>query len=323
MNIEHQKVPYESIEKVLPNGDIQLTNRDSYFYEEYLRRKLQECNVFVGDRNFIPHSWMKSLQEATTLCKRIDQSQGMMMLYLSSMVKEVAPGKRLQLTKDIWKSLRREGLSFEMTPTVYNTYLDAILQNKGKLDDDIVLKVMEERLHVLPDVWPLEDTVVDFWRLVKDHGVQHIVLLEQLSLKILPEEGKTENFGGIDVHCEKIEENEIMKSIIVRFPEEHAEVVYMNTNNKTNFTEQIVKVVVLTKPLTNQSIIDVRDGAKLCGLFIAALNILDMVDAENEVDVFYGVQQIKVVRPEFVQSKEQFHQLYDLVKEYLQQKINA
>jgi protein tyrosine phosphatase len=32
--------------------------------------------------------------------------------------------------------------------------------------------------------WPLEDTVVDFWRLVKDHDVQHIVLLEQLSLKV-------------------------------------------------------------------------------------------------------------------------------------------
>ncbi|ELU05077.1 hypothetical protein CAPTEDRAFT_147624 [Capitella teleta] len=32
--------------------------------------------------------------------------------------------------------------------------------------------------------WPLEDTVVDFWRLVKDNGVQHIVLLEQLSPKV-------------------------------------------------------------------------------------------------------------------------------------------
>jgi hypothetical protein len=28
-----------------------------------------------------------------------------------------------------------------------------------------------------------------------------------------------------------------------------------------------------------------------------------MVDAEHEVDVFYGVQQIKAVRPEFVQSQ--------------------
>jgi protein tyrosine phosphatase len=32
--------------------------------------------------------------------------------------------------------------------------------------------------------WPMEDTVVDFWRLVKDHGVQHIVLLEELSLQV-------------------------------------------------------------------------------------------------------------------------------------------
>ena len=32
--------------------------------------------------------------------------------------------------------------------------------------------------------WPLEDTVVDFWRLLKDHEVQQVVLLEQLSLKV-------------------------------------------------------------------------------------------------------------------------------------------
>ncbi|ELU06954.1 hypothetical protein CAPTEDRAFT_157948 [Capitella teleta] len=190
--------------------------------------------------------------------------------------------------------------------------------------------------------WPLEDTVVDFWRLAKDHSVQHIILLEELNgfPKILPESGKTENFGGIDVYCKETEQNDTLVSYTVHFPEDTAEVVYMNTNTEeTSFTGQIINVVMLKTPLTNQSIIDVRsklglsacststnctvvctDGAKLCGLFIAALNILDMVDAENEVDVFYGVQQIKVVRPEFVQSQEQFLQLYDLVKTYLKQK---
>ncbi|ELU05087.1 hypothetical protein CAPTEDRAFT_218565, partial [Capitella teleta] len=171
--------------------------------------------------------------------------------------------------------------------------------------------------------WPLEDTVVDFWRLVKDHDVQHIVLLEELSMKILPESGKTENFGGIDVYCKETEQNDTLVSYTVHFPEDTAEVVYMNTNTEeTSVTVQNICVVMLKTPLTNQSIINMRsklgfnasststnctvvctDGAKLCGLFIAALNILDMVDAENEVDVFYGVQQIKVVRPEFVQSQ--------------------
>ncbi|ELU13927.1 hypothetical protein CAPTEDRAFT_198814, partial [Capitella teleta] len=185
--------------------------------------------------------------------------------------------------------------------------------------------------------WPLEDTVVDFWRLVKDNGVQHIVLLEQLSPKIMPESGQTENFGGINVYCKEIEQNDTFVSCTVQFPED---VLYINTNTEeTNSTEQTVNVVVLKKPLNNQVIIDARsklglstnsssrncavvctDGAKLCGLFIAAFNILDMVDAENEVDVFYGVQQIKVVRPEFIQSQEQFLQLYDVVKAYLKQK---
>ncbi|ELT90419.1 hypothetical protein CAPTEDRAFT_195264 [Capitella teleta] len=79
--------------------------------------------------------------------------------------------------------------------------------------------------------WPLEDTVVDFWRLVKDNCVQHIVLLEELSLKILPESGQTENFGGIEVCFEETEQNDSMKCGVVRFPEHHAEVVYMNTHD--------------------------------------------------------------------------------------------
>ncbi|ELT96666.1 hypothetical protein CAPTEDRAFT_210862 [Capitella teleta] len=80
--------------------------------------------------------------------------------------------------------------------------------------------------------WPLEDTVVDFWRLVKDHDVQHIVLLEELSLKILPESGKTENFRGIDVYCKETEQNDTLVSYTVHFPEDTAEVVYMNTNTE-------------------------------------------------------------------------------------------
>ncbi|ELT98003.1 hypothetical protein CAPTEDRAFT_203317, partial [Capitella teleta] len=157
---------------------------------------------------------------------------------------------------------------------------------------------------------------------------------------ILPESGKTENFGGIEVYYKETEQNVSFVSGTAQLPEVTTKVGYMNTNTeKSSSTGQIINVVVLKKPLTNQLIIDVRsklglsassastecavvcqDGAKLCGLFIAALNILDMVDAENEVDVFYGVQQIKVVRPEFVQLQKQFVQLYELVKAYLKQK---
>lgn len=46
-----------------------------------------------------------------------------------------------------------------------------------------------------------------------------------------------------------------------------------------------------------------RDGAALCGVYIAASNIMDMIECEDEVDVFYAVQQIKAVRPEFISEK--------------------
>lgn len=45
------------------------------------------------------------------------------------------------------------------------------------------------------------------------------------------------------------------------------------------------------------------DGAQLCGLYIAASNILDMIENKDEVDLFYVAQQIKAVRPEFIQNE--------------------
>ncbi|ELT89762.1 hypothetical protein CAPTEDRAFT_90491, partial [Capitella teleta] len=54
-----------------------------------------------------------------------------------------------------------------------NDYINAV-QVPGYKGEDIFVATQ----------WPLKDTVIDFWRLVKDHEVQHIVLLEELSLKV-------------------------------------------------------------------------------------------------------------------------------------------
>ena len=45
---------------------------------------------------------------------------------------------------------------------------------------------------------------------------------------------------------------------------------------------------------------DISDGASVCGLYLAATNLIDQIDREKEVDVFYTVQQIKASRPEFI-----------------------
>lgn len=45
------------------------------------------------------------------------------------------------------------------------------------------------------------------------------------------------------------------------------------------------------------------DGATLCGLYIAADSVMDMIDTEKEVDVFYTVQQAKSARPEFITTE--------------------
>jgi hypothetical protein len=50
-----------------------------------------------------------------------------------------------------------------------------------------------------------------------------------------------------------------------------------------------------------------RDGKQLSGFFISVQIMLDMVDAGNDIDVLYSMNQFKAVCPDFAPSEVMVH----------------
>jgi len=60
-----------------------------------------------------------------------------------------------------------------------------------------------------------------------------------------------------------------------------------------------------------------RDGATRSGLFCAMYMMLEKINAEQEVDVFNAVRKIRIDRPQFVPSVDQYRFLYQMAQEYI------
>ena len=45
-----------------------------------------------------------------------------------------------------------------------------------------------------------------------------------------------------------------------------------------------------------------RNGADVCGVYVAGSYLLDMAEQERQVDVFHAVKQIRANRPQLINS---------------------
>ncbi|ELU06952.1 hypothetical protein CAPTEDRAFT_203523 [Capitella teleta] len=175
------------------------------------------------------------------------------------------------------------------------------------------------------------DAVGEFWRFIDDKNIQNIVLLEDISSKVLPAAGGS-MLGSTKVICkEEWQKNGIKKfTATINKGKHREEGVYVNQRNGIN-------VLVVDYELTNKVIINTRknlilrgrsqkcaimckDGKQLSGFFISVQIMLDMVDAGNDIDVLYSMNQFKAVCPDFAPSEEQFFQLTHLGKDYNKEK---
>ncbi|ELT93790.1 hypothetical protein CAPTEDRAFT_190971 [Capitella teleta] len=173
-----------------------------------------------------------------------------------------------------------------------------------------------------------KDSIGQFWSLLADQTIQNVVLLQNISSKVLPNaSGST--FNGIRVFCEKNWQNKGIKKFTVTFSNEEfcEESEYANPHRGIN-------VLSMDHKLTNKAIISLRqyfipsgksskcaimckDGQQLSGLFIGVNCMLDKADEDSQFDVVYGLQKFKTVCPDFELSKKQLMQLDQLAKDYI------
>ncbi|CAC5399546.1 PTPRM [Mytilus coruscus] len=212
----------------------------------------------------------------------------------------------------------------------HNDYINAVFLNGYARKDAFVITQM-----------PLPNTIVDFWRLIIDHNSYCIVMLNEIDKtdktceQYWTLETCGESYGPFIV--ETTAEIKSDPSVTVRDftitntlnPQEVPRVVRQFhfhrwpeganvPNSKAALLELLDMVENWQKQSGNKPVtVHCMNGVLRSGLFVAANYVLERIKADKEVDVFQAVKQMRLNRPQLIDTLEQFKFCHEIAFEYL------
>ncbi|XP_067653253.1 receptor-type tyrosine-protein phosphatase T-like [Haliotis asinina] len=209
---------------------------------------------------------------------------------------------------------------FLSTPVAkHNDYINAV-----------ILPSATQPLGLIATQTPLADTVVDFWRLVFDHDCFTIVCLEDdgENRVLYPRKNESLNIGPFrlttlkeDTSRDSFIEMELNLALREQDNTLHQIRVFKVRSQIPGPTEPMLEFVneIGRKGSSEEhkTLVHCLDGARLCGVFCSVLNIISRLRLDKEVDIYLTIRELQCIRPQFIQSYEQYKFCYDLVKEYL------
>ncbi|XP_076441421.1 receptor-type tyrosine-protein phosphatase epsilon-like [Babylonia areolata] len=187
---------------------------------------------------------------------------------------------------------------------------------------------------------PLPNTVADFWRMLYDYNSDAIVMLNEFDRNdkscalYWPEEyGYTEEHGPLSV--ELLSSSDVDPDVTLRIfklshhgrGEERAVKQFMfkpwpDYQSLPNAVTSLLRLHRMVNDWYKQNgkgpvTIHCMNGASKSGILVAVSLILERLELDLEVDVYQTLKQIRVHRPQFIESFEQYQFLYQAVLEYL------
>ncbi|XP_046583114.1 receptor-type tyrosine-protein phosphatase mu-like [Haliotis rubra] len=175
---------------------------------------------------------------------------------------------------------------------------------------------------------PLPHTVVDFWRLVYDHDCFTVVCLDdsQETEELYPKDNNTLRTGPFSViHVETVSNGAFFteRKLTLVYDKEDTEqsvtVVSLRSTDVIESSASLLELInmadVIFSSGDHKILIHCHDGAGMSGVFCSALNIISRLRLDRYVDIFLTIKELQRVRPQFIQSFDQFKLCYDVVKE--------
>ncbi|XP_041963008.1 receptor-type tyrosine-protein phosphatase U isoform X3 [Alosa sapidissima] len=184
---------------------------------------------------------------------------------------------------------------------------------------------------------PLPGTTADFWRLVFDYGCTSVVMLNQLnqsnSAWYWPEPGM-QQYGPMQVEFLSVSaDDDVITRIfrvknVTRLQEGQLVVCQFQflrwsayrdvPDSKKSFLNLLAHVHKWQRECGDgRTVVHCLNGGGRCGTFCASTILLEMIQYQSMVDVFYAVKTLRNAKPNMVESLDQYRFCYDLVMEYL------
>ncbi|XP_052804107.1 receptor-type tyrosine-protein phosphatase alpha-like [Mya arenaria] len=190
----------------------------------------------------------------------------------------------------------------------------------------IFIPTIRQRNKFILTQCPLENTVVDFIRLLWDHAIKNVVVLESEVDKdscFWPQEDKPIYLGPfvVSLMLTQMKNKWILQTINISLPEkmQHQEVTTYHVTTSTSWEETltILDLLVLVNNLPGPLVVQCRDGFTKSGLFVTLLCISDRITTDREVAIAETVRIVKQRRHSAVTNVGQYRMCYDVIYERL------
>ncbi|XP_038066680.1 receptor-type tyrosine-protein phosphatase mu-like [Patiria miniata] len=186
---------------------------------------------------------------------------------------------------------------------------------------------------------PMPSTVVDFWRMVYDHKVTSIVMLNALDPKdktmarYWPESGHIK-FGPLVIELNETEEFKGVSRRTFTLRNEQADFETEDTRRVTQFQYHdwpsdkevpssldgmlyLLRVTQDSRQDKGLIVVHCKDGYGATSVYCALMALLEQFNIEKAVDVFQAAHRLRMVDPNMMYSEHQYAMCYDVIQAYM------
>ncbi|KAL3867987.1 hypothetical protein ACJMK2_040828 [Sinanodonta woodiana] len=207
-----------------------------------------------------------------------------------------------------------------------DAYINAVFLPAYKLNDIFIITQT-----------PLENTIVDFWRMVYQLEVSSIVMLNTLSQMKEEERYWTENEETLEIlpfriTLESKTSDDICTNytMLLKYHDERRRVhlsratYWADRKNVPNSPTAMLKQIDLIQGWQQETgnkpiVVHCMNGADRSGLFCVIAALLERTKIEQDVAVEQIIKQMRSRRPQIIPNVDQFKFCYDAVSAYLDQ----
>ncbi|XP_067673179.1 receptor-type tyrosine-protein phosphatase epsilon-like [Haliotis asinina] len=203
----------------------------------------------------------------------------------------------------------------------YNDYINAV-----------TLPSVMRPCMVIATQTPMENTVVDFWRLVCDHDCFTVVCLDDSQDVQCLYPGTKGNLQAGPFNIRQSQKRNMgsftEKTLVLSNNKQQGKtqtisILTLNSlrGSMSRDTDGLLQLVnrVDTTLLQDQHkvLVHCADGARMCGVFCSVLNTISRLKLDCEVDIYLTIRELQCARPQFIQSFAEYQYCYDMAKAYI------
>ncbi|XP_046326269.2 receptor-type tyrosine-protein phosphatase epsilon-like [Haliotis rufescens] len=204
----------------------------------------------------------------------------------------------------------------------YNNYINAVL----------LPSVMRSSMLIATQT-PMENTVVDFWRLVHDHDCFTIVCLDDsqdIEIMYPNSKGPLSMEAGPFVieHSEERSMDSITerKLILNNTKQGSCQTITVLSlqslsvclsRDPDGLLELVSRVADVVCDVQHKVLVHCSDGARMCGVFCGVLNTISRLKLDSVLDIYLTIRELQLARPQFIQSFADYKYCYHVAREYI------